>query len=341
MIHERMKALAPKEARWIRPQPRRTLPAAGLDRMIRAAFPCSSIVEVQPLTDGLRNSNFKVRLHSSAEPVVLRIYEHDRSLCKKEIDLIRLVNSSIPAPELIHAEPDGLDEIPPFAFFGYVEGLTFQELKKRGDRDAIGQAAYAVGHTLAAIGRINFSKPGWLAPGPSVRAHSWEGADATVRFVECCLESTNLRHRMDICLRQRVHAFISWWAHDLGPLDRETRLVHGDFGNRNLIVRNIAGNWSVAAVLDWEFAGSGSPVADLGHFLRYEHALRPLREPHFSRGYLDGGGMLPQNWRDLSRVVDLTALLESLAHQELPDSVTRELVGLVRATVDNREPRLA
>src|SRR6185437_6695629 len=42
------------------------------------------------------------------------------------------------------------------------------------------------------------------------------------------------------------------------------------------------GTWTVAAVLDWEFAVSGSPLLDIGHFLRYECASRPLAEPHFS-----------------------------------------------------------
>jgi aminoglycoside phosphotransferase (APT) family kinase protein len=37
-------------------------------------------------------------------------------------------------------------------------------------------------------------------------------------------------------------------------LEAEVFLVHGDFGKRNLLVRNILGRWRVVAVLDWEFA---------------------------------------------------------------------------------------
>jgi hypothetical protein len=47
---------------------------------------------------------------------------------------------------------------------------------------------------------------------------------------------------------------------------------------------------------------------------------------------------LPDEWRRLARVVDLTALCESLTHDDLPDDVVVELVELVRATVDNRDP---
>jgi hypothetical protein len=72
------------------------------------------------------------------------------------------------------------------------------------------------------------------------------------------------------------------------------------------------------AVLDWEFAVSSSPLVDLGHFLRYERDSRLIAEPYFSDGYLHVGGRLPQNWRQLARLLDLTALCESLTHNQLP-----------------------
>jgi hypothetical protein len=49
---------------------------------------------------------------------------------------------------------------------------------------------------------------------------------------------------------------------------------------------------------------------------------------------------LPDEWRRLAKVLDLTALCESLTHYELPDDLVVELVELVEATVENRDPRL-
>ena len=71
---------APREARWIRPEPRRTLPAPALEHLIRAAFGPCRILEAHPLTDGFRNANFKLRLDIRTDWVVVRIYEHDPSL---------------------------------------------------------------------------------------------------------------------------------------------------------------------------------------------------------------------------------------------------------------------
>jgi aminoglycoside phosphotransferase (APT) family kinase protein len=295
---------------------------------------------MRPLADGFRNSNFKLQLDSTPELVVLRIYEHDASLCQKEVDLIRLAGRSVPVPEVIHVEPRASEDIPPFALLRHVEGISFRELRSRGDTEAIAQAAYSTGQTLASIGRITFPKSGWLGPGPNVTVALLEGADPIPRFIDLCFASTNLQRRMPADLRDRIHALVWAWAPQLAQLDDEACLVHGDFGKRNLLVRSISGKWLVVAVLDWEFAVSGSPLADLGHFLRYEKASQPIAEPYFSSGYLHAGGKLPQNWRQLARLVDLKALCESLTNEQLPDTVLTELVELVRATVEDRDPQL-
>jgi aminoglycoside phosphotransferase (APT) family kinase protein len=327
-------------ARCVTLEPRRSIAASALQQILASALPGRRVLEIQPLTDGVRNANFKLRLNSAPELVVLRIYEHDASLCQKEIDLRRLVGGSVPVAEVIHAEPLGLDDIPPFMLMSYIEGITLLALKRAGDQEAIAQAARSAGETLAAIGRIAFPKPGWLGPGPAVTVPLLEGADAMPRFVDLCLASPNLQVRMPGELRDRIHALM--WSYDkqLDFLDNQTCLVHGDFSRRNLLVERRGESWEVKAVLDWEFAVSGSPLADMANFLRYERALRPLAEPHFSAGYLQAGGALPDDWRRLMRLVDLVALCEMLTRDQLPDAVATELVEIVRATVEDRDPQL-
>jgi len=329
---------APYEARWIRWEPRRTLAPEILERMVDTAFPRRGVVETQPLGDGLRNANFKLRLDGHPEPVVLRVYEHDASLCRKELDLLGLAGGLVPVPEVIHAEPYGLEDLPPFTLTRYIEGISLRDLKRSGDTGATAEAAYSAGETLAAIGRATFDRPGWLGPGPAVTAPLLEGKDPTPRFVDLCLGSINLERRMPADLRHRASGLVWRWAAQLARLDEEARLVHGDFNGRNLLVRCLAGRWSVVAVLDWEFAVSGSPLGDLGNFLRYERALGPLAEPHFSAGYRHAGGALPRDWRRLARVLDVAAICESLTHDQLPDTAIAELVELVRAIVENRDP---
>lgn len=39
----------------------------------------------------------------------------------------------------------------------------------------------------------------------------------------------------------------------------------------------------------------------------------------FSQGFVKQGGQLPDNWRKIARVIDLSGLIECLTHDELPN----------------------
>ena len=55
------------------------------------------------------------------------------------------------------------------------------------------------------------------------------------------------------------------------PQDEPVTLIHGDFGNHNVIAR--PDRPQVAAILDWEMSTIGNPLIDLAH------AMRPWLEP--------------------------------------------------------------
>ena len=317
-----------REARWIRSEPRHVLSTSLIERLLQPVFRGCRVLDAQFLPGGLRNANLKVHLDSVGEPLVLRIFEHDPVLCQKEVNLYALMAGLVPVPELIYAQTD-----PAFTLTRYVEGISFLELKRSGDVEAIAQAAYAAGEALAAIGRTNFATPGWITAGPSVREPLLTGDNAIPRFIESCLTARILESRMPGELRDRTRTATWSFARRLADLQSEAALVHGDFNRRNLMVRRVGDRWGVAAVLDWEYAVSGSSLADIASFLRYENAARPLVEPHFSAGYLDGGGRLPDDWRRLARVLDLAAIIESLTRDRLPAHVIAELLALVQTIV--------
>jgi fructokinase len=309
-------------------------------RLLSVVFPDRPVADLQVLSGGLINTNIKI-IFESFEPVVLRLYRNDPAVCRKEIAIHNLLNQAVAVPQILHAEPSGLDDSPPFAILEFVEAITFQELKRAGDLTAIQQASASIGKTLASIGRFQFQKSGRLQAENgdlTIGEPFIEGSDPIPRMLDSFLSSSVCQSRLGIKLADRVHRF-GWERAALLPnLDEYPALVHSDFGSRNILVRQLNGSWNVGAVLDWEFAFSGSPLLDVGHFLRYERMSRPLREPHFSRAFVESGGTLPDNWREIVRVIDLTGLVESLTHEDLPNDVEAELIELITHIIFRAAP---
>jgi hypothetical protein len=212
-------------------------------------------------------------------------------------------------------------------------------MERTNDLKAIQQASTSIGKTLAAIGRFRFPAPGALVASDAslvVGNKFIEGPDPIPRILDRFLGSTIFQQRAGAKLTDELHNFIWSYAPILPSLETDCSLVHNDFGNRNILVREVNGVWAVAAILDWEMAFSGSPLLDVGHFLRYEPAATPLREPYFSRAFVEHGGHLPDNWKQVVKLIDLTGIIECLTHDALPSDVEAELFALVDVTL--RQP---
>ena len=304
--------------------------------MIRPTFPDRRIASFDVLSGGLINTNLHIHFDNDGS-VVLRIYRDGAAACRKEVALHRLVQQKVPVASIIHAEPDGIESSEPFSIVEYIDGITFQHLKQTNQRGALAEAAYSAGRVLAAVGRYQFDKPGRIvvddASDELMIGESFVDANHPhSELVDRFLASPILQKRISHQLIAELRAFFREWSSHIEQMIDDRNLVHCDFGNRNLLVNNKSGRWEIAAVLDWELAISGSPLLDVGHFLRYDYAT-PVREPHFSRAFVEHGGQLPDDWQKIVRVIDLSALVECLTHDRLPPEVEVEIVQLIQATL--------
>jgi fructokinase len=305
----------------------------ALARLLDHIFDAQRIAHVQLLAEGLCNFNYRVELNDGSQPCVVRIYGRAPEACQKEAALLQLLRAHVPVPEVLHVHARGCCDIGPFIVMRHVAGITFRQLRRTQDETAIAEAAYSIGETLAALGRYRFAQTGMLGANLEVSAdRERNGAQALPELIDACLASPTLCQRLDADVRARVHALAWARAPELTRLQTETCLVHGDFNNRNIIVRRERAGWRVAALLDWEFARSGSPLFDIASFLQYEHLHRPSREPHFSRGYQRAGGKLPEAWWQLARIVGLSRQCETLTQLDLPAEIVTEVAELVRET---------
>ena len=309
--------------------------AQDVEHLVAAAFPNRKVARTELLTGGLINTNLKIYFESDFNPVVLRLYRDGAAACDKEVAVHNLIRRHVPIPEILHAE----SAEPAFAFVEYIEGLTFQQLKRTNNLKAIQQASTSIGKTLAAIGTFRFPAPGALLASEAslvVGNRFIEGPDPIPRILDRFLASNTFQQRAGSKLVDQLHDFIWSYAPILPSLETDCSLVHNDFGNRNILVSEVNGVWGVAAILDWELAFSGSPLLDVGNFLRYELDATPLREPYFSRAFVEHGGHLPDNWKLIVKLIDLTGLVECLTHDELPGDVEAELFALIDATLAMR-----
>lgn len=141
----------------------------------------------------------------------------------------------------------------PFALMSKVEGVGFgprivKDMSLGGDREGlVGQ----LGRELAAIHAIVPDEAGHLAfmgQPPASPAH------AEIAFLRASLDALGAsRPALEWGLR---------WAELNAPVTSHVTLVHKDFRTGNYMVDANG----LTAILDWEFAGWGDPMADIGWF---------------------------------------------------------------------------
>ena len=104
--------------------------------------------------------------------------------------------------------------------------------------------------------------------------------------------------------------------------------MHGDVNSKNLLVD--PDSLHVTGVVDWEFAHSGSPYADLGNLLRFDRAPALIGAVLEARGRLvhdQGGETLA-----LARAADLSALVDLAVHEH-ESPVAAHAADLLRTMV--------
>jgi aminoglycoside phosphotransferase (APT) family kinase protein len=309
------------------------VPATEWSAVLARALPGHTIVRCLPVSGGLLNSVYRIAVEGLDDEFALRIYTYNPSACRKEVDLHCLIAARVPVPDIVFADPTGETGAGPCVLMRWVAGETFRQIKSRRDAGEIAECGRAMGAVLAGIGSFQFSRGGLIGPGLDINPGPVDGPDPVPRMIEQLLATPQAALRLPAAAIARVCDFAWARAPLLAALDGERCLVHSDFSSLNLVMHRPRGEWDVAAVLDWEFAFSGSPLHDLGHALRYERSGRPSLEPHFSGAYRAAGGSLPENWRGLARMLDLTALCEMLSRPALPEAAAREIVELIEGAI--------
>jgi aminoglycoside phosphotransferase (APT) family kinase protein len=228
--------------------------AEQVKHVVERAVPGHKVLAVEALSGGLSNEMYRVTAAGLDAPLVLRFYLRDGNACRKEVELHERIGGRVPVAGIVYANFSGAGGVPPHVAMRWIEGVSFREIKRRGDASEVAECARAIGAVLARIGEFTFERAGEIGPGLAVRAPLVEGVAA---FIENCAASAAFERRVEKGERERLREYVRRWEPELAAVERERSLVHSDFGSPNLLMRCESGVWRVAAVLDWEFAYGG------------------------------------------------------------------------------------
>ena len=312
------------------------LDEATLHMMLEPVFPGKRVLEVELLTAGLCNTNYKIRVSDLADIFVLRLYIRDRAACQKDFDIFNLVRKRVPVPELLYVDRDGSRYDTAYAVMKWVDGILLSDVIATGNITDSIECAYAVGTTLAQIGAYKFLQGGFFGPGLSIVQPFDAGNAAFLDIIEQFLFKGNAGQRLGDALRDQLWNFVTAHAGFLDSVKDDASLVHSDFKGVNILVRQEQKRWRVIAVLDWEFAFAGSPLTDVANMLRYERLLPKRFESEFIQGYQDEGGQLPREWKRISKLLDLLSLCEFLNAPHPNHAMIEEVTGLIVGTMEDR-----
>jgi len=334
------------ERSWDRGQSFLELSRPEVETLVRGILPGASVVGVEPLTAGLRNTNLRLSLAGAAPDVpeesapastaVLRLYTADPSACAREAALLSSLPPAVPVQRVLGARPAAAV---PYSLLSWLPGAEMDETLRSCGPEVALDLARQCGGMLAAIHARRFGRPGFLGPDLTVARPMPDWGDAMVEELDLAAPrlGSDLASRVRRCARSNAPVVHGVWT--------EAALVHADFKPWNLLAAaeepgasaspGSRSGWRVVGVLDWEFACSGCRLIDFGTFLRDVDSRPPGYAEAFAGGYRAAGGELPAGWPRLTLLVDLLSLVQ-MAGRSAGRAAT-DLQRLIWASIDSVE----
>jgi len=276
--------------------------------MLAPACPRHTAVSAQLLSGGLANRSFKVWLSDVATPVVIRVYVRDPSSAAREASILERIKDRVPVPEVIYVSPPA-SHPETYMVLRWVDGIPLDQALALGPSADARNTVRAAGGALAGLQSFQFATSGFFGSTMELRTPFPSEPRDIVAILERCLFQDGAGERLGDALTHRLWSFVNEHLDALSLVAHHSTLVHGDFNGLNVIVQIAPDPPQVAALIDWEYAHSGTPLLDLASMLRRPGRRLPgWFEQELVSGYRCAGGTLPENWKRVSRIVDAVRL---------------------------------
>ena len=114
-------------------------------------------------------------------------------------------------------------------------------------------------------------------------------------------------------------------------VEKNICLTHSDFKPVNLLY-----NAGRVYVLDWEFAHAGNGILDFAILLRHRDQF-PLNLKSLTRGYIESGGSLPNEWMRSVLITDFVNIVSMLDAPPERPQLFNQLKNAAKITIDQWE----
>ena len=309
--------------RWTRTAPVLKVEVEEAAALVRPALGDVRVLAVEVLGGGHSNTNLRVRLDTEPYSVVLRLYQRDPTVARKEAAISALVAPTVPVPRYLHVGRR-LSNEQTHAVVEWIDGEPLAVAARHAAVSELTAKGYSVGGVMAAIHAHTFEQAGILDG--ELKVTPFPGGKSLSSFLEMCFRGI-ARERTGEELAERAITFARRNDGRQEVWNHPPRLTHFDFGTTNILMRSDA---SVAGVVDWEFAASASPVADFGNLLRPPLGRSADFVQGVERGYRDAGGFLPDDWLELTRLADIAAWTEFLSRPTVSAEVIQDALKVLR-----------
>jgi aminoglycoside phosphotransferase (APT) family kinase protein len=291
------------------------------------------------LSGGFSTTNILLEFADGDRCVLRLSSQHERLEIEADLlDYLSRETTEVPVPKVLWRAPEHFPGAVGAFAMTYIDGHLLASIEDGLSTADCRDICEQLASVAARIHQLRFTQCGLLGPGPKVTEPFASYASGTVGFIQSCLDNANLQRRAGADRCQRLHHCL---AHrpDLHEPSMTHQLCHSDFNQKNFLVRrNPNGRHQLAAVLDWEFAFSGSSVIDIGNLLRFEHESPAVESSWFADAYRAAGGHLDKAWREQAFFADLLAQCTFLINPEELPNTFRTAVGVIDHTLAVLDP---
>ncbi len=308
-----------------------------IERILRSVHLSGDLAACELIPSGKCNTNYLLRFKGAVKPLVLRLYVRDPLACALEWQLYHMLRNSIPMPAMHYASFESSPQgFPPFSILSYAEGVPLGDYLT-GAPENTEPLAFEIGGVLADISKYKFQQAGFFTTDILFIYPFTDVIDGYLTHLAQALFHGVAGEKLGEERVRRIWKLYEENTPLLETVRESTELVHADFGLGNILVKEEDGEAHVTAVLDWEFAHSGTCLLDVGHMLRYKRLLPDRFEERFIEGFASSGGQLPEGWRRIASLLDLMCLCDMLNTEKTFPMWDREMDDLISATLRDWE----